>query len=132
MSGAPPLYTREFWFACALHLSGALSLALFPLFQRAGVRAMFSGHEHNFQHARADGVDYFVTGAAGKFRGGLPDRLEQARTQSWSAACHFLLVTIDGREMKVRAIGARPGEDIERRTSDGGLVKGPITVGVNG
>ena len=32
MSGAPPLYTREFGFACVLHLSGALSLALFPLF----------------------------------------------------------------------------------------------------
>ena len=48
---------------------------LFPLFQRAGVRVMFSGHEHNFQHARADDVDYFVTGAAGKFRGGTPGRL---------------------------------------------------------
>ena len=42
---------------------------LLPLFQRAGVKVMFSGHEHNFQHSRVDGIDYFVTGAAGKFRG---------------------------------------------------------------
>ena len=32
MSGAPPLYTREFAFACGLHLAGAMSLAFFPLF----------------------------------------------------------------------------------------------------
>lgn len=32
MTSAPPLYTREFAFACALHLVGATSLAFFPLF----------------------------------------------------------------------------------------------------
>jgi MFS family permease len=32
VSAAPPLYTREFGFACALHLTGAFSLAFFPLF----------------------------------------------------------------------------------------------------
>ena len=32
MSGAPPLYTREFALACGLHLSGAMSLAFFALF----------------------------------------------------------------------------------------------------
>jgi MFS family permease len=32
VSGAPPLYTREFAFACGLHLAGAMSLAFFPLF----------------------------------------------------------------------------------------------------
>ena len=50
---------------------------LIPLFKRAGVEVMFSGHEHNFQHSHADGIDYFVTGAAGKFRGGAPDDFEE-------------------------------------------------------
>jgi tartrate-resistant acid phosphatase type 5 len=98
---------------------------LLPLFARAGVQVMFSGHEHNFQHSRADGVDYFVTGAAGKFRGGTPDRFEEARTQSWSNACHFLLVRIEGETMTVRAIGEQTGDaavqDIVRR-GPGGLV----------
>ena len=45
----------------------------------ARVRAMFSGHEHNFQHSHADGIDYFVTGAAGKLRRGRPNAFEEAR-----------------------------------------------------
>jgi predicted MFS family arabinose efflux permease len=32
VTSPPPLYTREFAFACALHLAGAASLAFFPLF----------------------------------------------------------------------------------------------------
>jgi tartrate-resistant acid phosphatase type 5 len=97
---------------------------LLPLFQRAGVKAVFSGHEHNFQHSRADGIDYFVTGAAGKFRGGIPDRLAEAHTVSWSADCHFLLARIDGDRMSVRAVaehvtGSSALIDIVRRDPRG-------------
>jgi hypothetical protein len=41
---------------------------LLPLFARAGVKLVLSGHEHNFQHSRVEGIDYIVTGAGGKFR----------------------------------------------------------------
>ena len=41
---------------------------LLPLFERSGVKVVFSGHEHNFQHSRTDGIDYFVSGGAGKVR----------------------------------------------------------------
>ena len=51
---------------------------LLPLFERAGVRVMFTGHEHNFQHSRVDGFDHFVTGAAGKVRRTPPDRFIEA------------------------------------------------------
>lgn len=106
---------------------------LIPLFRRAGVKAMFSGHEHNFQHSHVDGIDYFVTGAAGKYRGGTPDGLREAHTVSWSAECHFLLVRIDGARMVVRAIGehdpeARALRDIIRYTADGGTVALPVEV----
>jgi tartrate-resistant acid phosphatase type 5 len=84
---------------------------LLPLFERAGVRVMFSGHEHNFQHSHHSAIDYFVSGAAGKFRGGEPDGMADAHTRSWGAQCHFLLARIDGDRMVVRAIGeAQPGE----------------------
>src|SRR4030095_15876921 len=78
---------------------------LIPLFKRAGVRALFSGHEHNFQHSIVDGINYFVSGAAGKFRNKVPHQFEQAHTRAGSSACHFLLVAVEGNTMTVRAVG---------------------------
>jgi tartrate-resistant acid phosphatase type 5 len=104
---------------------------LMARFRAAGVRVMFSGHEHNFQHSQADGIDYFVTGAAGKLRRGRPDDLEAAHTVSWSDSPHFLLVTIDGRQMSVRAIGELvDGQlaDIPRRGPNDEFLAGPITL----
>lgn len=104
---------------------------LMARFHQARVRVMFSGHEHNFQHSRADGIDYFVTGAAGKLRRGRPNQFKEARTLSWSDTPHFLLVTIDGRQMTVRAIGELvEGElsDIPRRAPDDEFLAGAITV----
>jgi hypothetical protein len=104
--------------------------ALMSRFRASGIRVMFSGHEHNFQHSRVDDVDYFITGAAGKLRLGEPDRMDEAGTVSWSDKPHFLLVTIDGRRMSVRAIGELVDgrlADIPRR-SGRDVVSGPITV----
>ena len=74
-----------------------------------------------------------MTGAAGKFRGGTPDRFEQAHTQSWSNLCHFLLARIEGDRMLVRAIGelADAGAgliDIARWTPDGAMLTSPIGI----
>ncbi len=101
------------------------------LLEAGGVRACFSGHEHNFQHSRVNGIDYFVSGAGSKIRSGTPGRMEEAHTVSWAPACHFLLVTIDGDLMTVRAIGEQvePGlADIERFDRDGHRLSGPILV----
>jgi tartrate-resistant acid phosphatase type 5 len=100
-------------------------------FERGGVRLCFSGHEHNFQHSRWNGVDYFVTGAGSKVRLGTPDRLGDAHTLSWASQCHFLLVTIDRESAIVRAIGDdETGEvkDIARFVTSGELVQGPIEI----
>ena len=78
---------------------------LIPLFERSGVRVLFSGHEHNFQHSATDGIHYFITGAAGKLRRAAPDRFEEAHTVTWATECHFLLATIEGDRMTVRALG---------------------------
>jgi hypothetical protein len=75
-------------------------------FENAGVRVVFSGHEHNFQHSEVNGIAYVVSGAAGKLRVDRPDSFDKAHTVSWSSTCHFLLVTIDGPKMVVRPIGA--------------------------
>ena len=102
---------------------------LLPLFERSGVRVHFSGHEHNFQHSRVGGIDYFVSGAGAKIRRRVPDRFDEAHTLSWSGECHFLLVTIDGDGLTVRAIGESPEGnllDIVRYTPSGDRVQGPI------
>ncbi len=101
------------------------------LFEASGVRACFSGHEHNFQHSRWNGVDYFVTGAGSKVRQRTPGGFEAAHTRTWSAECHFLLVTIDGSTMTIRAIGESPDEtlrDITRFTPAGQPIAGPVIV----
>jgi len=113
------------------HHNTRLMETLLPLLQRAGVRAMFSGHEHNFQHSSVGGIEYFVTGAAGRARAGAPDRFEDAHTQSWSSACHFLLVRIEDHRMVVRAIGESTGNggalsDIVRRDRQGQVVTRPM------
>jgi len=104
---------------------------LVPLFTRGGVRAVFSGHEHSFQHSSHQGIDYFVTGAGSKVRRGAPDDLAGAHTVSWADEAHFLLITITDDTMTVRAIGELAGgelRDLDRVTADGRRVAGPIVV----
>jgi hypothetical protein len=86
-------------------------------------------HEHNFQHSVADGIDYFVTGAAGKFRGGTPDRFEEAHTQTWSNRCHVLLARIDGDRMIIGAIGERGARLSRSPTSCDGRPTAPSSAG---
>jgi hypothetical protein len=106
---------------------------LLPLFERSGVRVMFTGHEHNFQHSRGLGLHHFVTGAGGKVRRSKPDGFAAAHTVSWATDCHFLLARINGDRMTVRAIGALddPGgdpQDIARFDRDGREISGPIEI----
>lgn len=78
---------------------------LVPLFRRAGVRLVLSGHEHNFQHARHEGTDYIVSGAAGKLSEEPPDAFERAHTRSWAVEGHFLLARADERRIEIEPVG---------------------------
>ena len=114
---------------------------LLPLFARADVRVVLTGHEHNFQHSRHDGIDYLLTGAGSKLDRGRPDRFLEAHTVSWSNRAHFLLVTIEGSTLTVRVIGETDGRtdrqagshndglpDVPRYTPAGSEVTGPIVL----
>jgi hypothetical protein len=100
---------------------------LVPLYRRSGVRLVLAGHEHNFQHSRADGIDYFVTGGGGKVRSGVPLRTVEAHTVAWAAACHFLLVRVDESEARVTPIGG-DGRPLTLKSPVSGGTPEPTTV----
>src|SRR4029450_9430888 len=101
-------------------------------FEKAGVRVVLSGHQHNFQHSRSNNIDYFVTGAAAKLSTKTPNKFAEAHTLSWAATYHFLLVTVDGKRMTVRSIGelGQDGKlvDIPRKAPSGSAVNGAIII----
>jgi hypothetical protein len=111
-----------------MHGNSESSIAhLVPRYRRSGVRLVLSGHEHNFQHSRVDGIDYFVTGGGGKVRPGRPGRMEEAHTVAWAAACHFLLVQIEGDEAQVTPIGG-DGRPLTLAAPDGSAVPSTTTI----
>jgi tartrate-resistant acid phosphatase type 5 len=105
---------------------------LVPLFERAGVRAAFAGHEHNFQVARQGGTTYFVSGAGGQLREETPDGFAAAGTVAWTAQAHLVLAEIDGSTLTVTpvaALGLDGGlEAATSRAPDGSLVEVPFVV----
>jgi tartrate-resistant acid phosphatase type 5 len=86
------------------HNSRSIIETLVPLFRRARVQVVLSGHEHNFQHAHVDGIHYFVTGAGSKVTLDEPSRFAEAHTVAWAAAAHFLLVEVNRTQITIRPI----------------------------
>jgi hypothetical protein len=79
------------------------------LFQKNGVKVVFTGHEHNFQYSEesdATGqVRYVVSGAGGQLRAGnVMPNMARAHIEGWAPMRHFLVVEIDGREMRVTPV----------------------------
>ncbi len=105
---------------------------LVPLYGQADVRLLLSGHEHNLQHGRVDGLDYLVSGAGGKLQLDPPDRFEEAGTLTWAAEPHCLLVQVDAEQLIVTPYGATPPggqpRPVVRRTPAGELTDEPIVI----
>jgi tartrate-resistant acid phosphatase type 5 len=105
---------------------------LVPLFESAGVQLVLSGHEHNFQHSRVDGIDYIVSGAAGKLRTEPPTGFDAAHTRAWAAAGHILVVDLEDERAVVHPVQG-VGEDgsleeIELTDPDGKRLSAPIEI----
>jgi tartrate-resistant acid phosphatase type 5 len=107
---------------------------LVPRFQAFGVELVLSGHEHNFQYSKVDGVHYVVSGAGGKLREERPsgEGFTAAHTRAWSAAPHFLMVRIDGAECEVWALADITGDGglrcIDAEAPDGTAFEFPIRI----
>ncbi len=78
-----------------------------PLFERYGVSAVFSGHDHVYERAEHNGVRYFVTGGGGAPlypRRPRPHAIDAAAVQRFERAFHYLRVAVTGRRVEVAAI----------------------------
>jgi hypothetical protein len=81
------------------------------LFEKYGVQTVFSGHEHNFQMSERSpltrGIRFFVSGAGGELRDkDLTTMLPGSGIEAFAAHNHFLLVDIEGDDMRVTPLGA--------------------------
>lgn len=70
----------------------------------AGVRVWLSGHEHNFQHHARDGLDYVLSGAAGKAKAlkGKNGNPPPDDAVSYTATPHALVADIRGGRLRIR------------------------------
>lgn len=101
-----------------------------PLFQAAHVRAVFSGHEHNFQMSEDDantfGIRFFISGAGGELRrGDVRKQMKAAHIAAWAPQNHFLVVEIDGKTMSVTPVSFEPMSIVD---ADGHAVQAPFVV----
>jgi tartrate-resistant acid phosphatase type 5 len=102
----------------------------FSLFVRAGVKVVFSGHEHNFQASAVSdatgGIRFFISGAGGELhRGDVRKNMKRAHIQAWAQQNHFLEVEIEGKTMKVTPRSYEPMHVVD---SDGRPVPAPFVV----
>lgn len=79
---------------------------LAPLFSANDVDVVFNGHDHNYErNQKVNGVLYVVTGGGGK---SLYDQLtENEYSEVFVSEYHFVGLTIDNSEMKLKAIDKR-------------------------
>ena len=106
--------------------------SMLPHFDRADVRLVLAGHEHNFQIGEAGGRTYVVSGAGGKVREEQPERLGETGADAWAAHAHLLLVEVDGDRAELTPVsGLRPDGSLHLMTAqarDRQLRRPPFTV----
>ena len=74
-----------------------------PLFEKYNVSAVFTGHDHNYQHHVKGGVHYVVTGGGGAPLYPVDGPLEGI-TQKVESTEHFVRVKVDGTQAVVEAV----------------------------
>jgi predicted phosphodiesterase len=82
--------------------------SLVPIFQKHGVTAVFTGHDHNYQHHLSNGVRYIVTGGGGAPLYPVDGPLEGI-TQKVESTEHFVQITVQGATAKIEAIALEGG-----------------------
>jgi hypothetical protein len=78
-----------------------------PLFEKYGVTAVFSGHDHVYERAEVGGLHYFVSGGGGAPlypRKQHPSQIDLDAVKFFERTNHYLRVHIVGDQIEVTAI----------------------------
>ena len=105
-------------------------LPFIDLFEKSGVKVVFTGHEHNFQFSTQDqatgGMCFVISGAGGELRkGNVTHKMERAHIAGWAGQNHFLLVEILGRSMRITPISYEPIKVVDK---NGDAIQIPVVV----
>jgi 3',5'-cyclic AMP phosphodiesterase CpdA len=93
-----------------------LRAKLEPLFVKYGVDVVFSGHDHFYERIKPQkGIQYFVSGGAGKLRSGDIKRTDLTE-KGFDTGYHFMLVEVAGDNMYFQVISD------QGKTVDSGVV----------
>ena len=105
-----PLYSSD------AHYGGNESLGTLwaPIFQEAGVTAVFVGHCHNYEHVVRDGVQYFITGGGGAPLYPLSEERIEGSVLGIEDILHYLRVTVTEQGVRVEMVPVArvQGEDV--------------------
>ncbi len=106
--------------------------ALVPLFDRAHVRLVLAGHEHNFQVGWVGARTYLLSGAGGKVREESPERLGRTGVDAWAAHAHLVLAEVSGEQAELTPVtGLGPDGDLHlltAQTAERRLLRPPFRV----
>jgi len=84
-----------------------------PLLKKHRVQVVFSGHDHFYERMKPqDGIQYFVSGGAGKVRRGDIRQNSEISAASYDDDNHFMLIEVDEKEINFKAI-AKNGSVID-------------------
>lgn len=87
------------------------AILLPSMLESGNVKAVFSGHDHNYERLERKGITYFVTGGAG---GTLrPKQHNVSTSKVFLPQNHYLFCSREGSRLKVTAYGLR-GEVLDR------------------
>jgi hypothetical protein len=81
--------------------------------KKHGVQVVFSGHDHVYERVKPqDGIQYFVSGGAGKVRRGDIVADSGISAASYDDDNHFMLIELDEKEIAFKAI-AKSGAAVD-------------------
>lgn len=100
------------------------------MFESNGVKVVFNGHEHNYQHSvvsrATGGIRYVVSGSGGELRAGDVRRvMPRAEIEGWAPVNQFLSVEIEGKEMRITPISTAA---FDVRDKNGKKIPMPLSV----
>jgi hypothetical protein len=87
-----------------------------PIFRDYGVKVVFSGHDHFYERMNLqNGIQYFVTGAAGALRRGGLNMNTSFRASSYDKDNHFMVIEMFENEVSFKAL-SRLGDTVDKGT----------------